>query len=80
MIVPTFTCPHCQKDSKPEVDMTGEIPVGTMVLCDCPESRAAWEAEHRATIERRKNAARGGMRSRSIIHAGRVPVPNKRYK
>lgn len=83
MIVPTFKCPYCEKDSKPEVDTTGEIPVGTLIMCDCPEARAAWEAKHRADMERRKNATRGSsVRSRSIVNVGRTPHPNgkQRYR
>lgn len=76
MIVPTYVCPYCDKESTPTVDTTGEMPVGMMVLCDCPEARAAWETQHRADIERRKNAARGSsVCSRSIIHVGRTPQP-----
>lgn len=57
------------------MDLSGEMPVGMMTMCDCPESRAAWETQHRAEIEARKNANRGTARSRSVIHAGRTPMP-----
>lgn len=81
MIVPTFKCPYCDKESTPRVDSTGEMPVGLMVMCDCPEARAAWETQHRADMERRKNALRGSsVRSRSIIHAGRTPHPMGKYR
>lgn len=81
MIVPSFTCPYCDSESKPTVDTTGEMPVGLMTMCDCPQSRAAWETQHRADIERRKNAARGtGVRSRSIVHVGRTPAPNGKLR
>lgn len=76
MIVPTYVCGYCGSESKPVVDSTGEMPVGTMILCDCPESRQAWETQHRAEMERRKAASRGtSIRSRSIVHVGRTPQP-----
>lgn len=76
MIVPTYICDYCGSESKPIIDSTGEMPVGTMILCDCKESRAAWEAQHRADMERRKAASRGSaIRSRSIVHVGRTPQP-----
>lgn len=83
MIVPTFTCPHCENEVKPTIDTTGEIPVGVLQLCDCPGARAAWEQQHRAAMEARKNALRGtAIRSRSIIHAGRTsqPTGKQRYR
>jgi phage terminase large subunit GpA-like protein len=77
-----YICPHCGNESKPKIDTTGEMPVGMLVMCDCPEARKAWEADHRAKMEARKNATRNAsVRSRSIIHAGRTPSPvGKRSK
>jgi len=82
MTVLEFQCPFCEKSMKPEINTTGEIPVGTLTLCDCPESRAAWETKHRAEMEARKNLNRGtAVRSRSIVHIGRVPgSTGKRYR
>lgn len=77
----SFKCPYCEKESTPTVDTTGEMPVGLLVMCDCPEARAAWETKHRADMEARKNAARGtNVRSRSIVHAGRTPQPMGKQK
>lgn len=81
-MIPTYTCPHCQEQISASVDFSGEMPTGMLQLCDCPQARTAWETEHRAAMERKKNASRGGVRSGSIIHVGRTPRPNSklRYK
>jgi len=79
--VPTFKCPYCEKENLAQMDLSGDMPTGVLQLCDCPEFRKAWEADHRAKMERRKQAQRGGIRSRSIIHVGRTPGPTgKIYK
>ena len=72
MIIPTFKCPYCDKESTPTMDMTGEMPVGMMVACDCSESRKAWETQHRAEVERRKNARRN-----SLTQVGRTTPAHK---
>lgn len=77
-VVPTFKCPYCAKETTSEVDFSGEMPTGTMQLCDCPQFRAVWEADHRAKMERKKIAQRSGARSSSIIHVGRTPMPTGR--
>jgi len=80
-MIPTYTCPHCEASITASVDFSSDMPTGMLQLCDCPQARAAWELEHRAAMERRKNASRGGVRSRSIITTGRTPRPGKlRYR
>ena len=50
---PAFTCEYCEKEMS--VDMaTPEL--GAVGACGCAESRSAWEAGHRAEMERRKRA------------------------
>lgn len=74
----SFTCPYCEKVQEPKIDMSGDMPVGTLVACDCMASRTAWETAHRASMERRKNAQRGSsVRSRSLVNVGRVPKEGK---
>ena len=73
MIIPSFKCPYCENEVKPTIDTTGVMPVGLLPLCDCPDARTAWETQHRAQMEQRKNAMRGGsVRSRSLVNVGRT--------
>lgn len=58
MYTPVFPCKFCGKEITAQI--SGDQ--GLLVLCDCKESREAWEREHRATIERRKKARRRGRR------------------
>lgn len=74
-----FKCPFCENEIAAQIDNTGPMPTGMLAMCDCPQARADWEQKHRAEIERRKQA-RAGMRSGSIIHAGRTPHPGTRRK
>jgi len=79
MISPVFKCPYCEKDIKPTIDFTGDMPVGMMPVCDCPESRQAWEAQHRAEVEARKNALRNGrIRASNLLTVGRTTPPKRR--
>lgn len=80
MIVPTYKCKFCEKETAASMDFSGDVPSGVLSLCDCQESRAAWEREHRAQIEQRKQALRNSANTRSIIHVGRTPHPTGRPK
>lgn len=71
--VPTFKCPYCAKETQAQIDFSGDTPTGMLSMCDCPEFRVAWEADHRAKIERQKVARRNATTSRSIVHVGRTP-------
>lgn len=55
-----FKCNYCGNEIKPELNFhqdTGER-TGIMAICDCAESRVAWETEHRMKMEARKRAQR----------------------
>lgn len=78
MIVPTYKCKFCDKETPATMDFSGDMPTGMLSICDCPESRATWEREHRAQVEQRKQALRNSSKNRSIIHVGRTPVPTGR--
>lgn len=81
MIIPTYKCNYCQKEIAAEMDFSGIMLSGTLSICDCKENRDAWEREHRARMEQRKQANRGSeIRSRSIVHVGRTPGPTGRKK
>lgn len=76
-----FKCPYCEKEQQPRIDTSQEIATGVLAICDCKESREAWEIQHRADMERKKNAQRGStLRSKSIVHAGRTPHPTGKYR
>ncbi len=81
MMVPTYKCRYCQKEIVAQMDFSGDIPSGTLPICDCKENRDAWERDHRALMELRKKANREtNVRSRSIVHVGRTPGPTGRKK
>lgn len=80
MIQPVFKCPYCDSDMKPNIDTTGVMPVGMMAMCDCLEARQAWETQHRAEVEARKNASRRGrVREANLLYLGRT-TPGKRRR
>lgn len=56
-----FVCKHCGEPMKSSFSFDGGNPTGMLQLCDCDGARKAWEAEHRATIEARKNARRASV-------------------
>lgn len=60
MKLPTFTCPFCETEHVGSISTEGEMPVGFLPQCDCPEFRADWEKKHRAEMERRKRKSRQG--------------------
>jgi|LakMenE01Jun11ns_1017448.scaffolds.fasta_scaffold9956643_5 hypothetical protein len=72
--LPAFKCQYCAKETKPQIDFSGEVPTGMLQLCDCSQARASWEAEHRARIERQKTLRRSTVHARSLVHTGRSPT------
>jgi len=50
--VPSFKCTHCGSVKASRV--SGDQ--GLFVPCGCDDAQKAWEQEHRASVERRKQA------------------------
>jgi hypothetical protein len=59
---PHLKCQYCDTITNAKLSagtVAGGLAHGFVSLCDCAESRQAWEKEHRARIERLKRAKRG---------------------
>lgn len=75
---PVYKCPYCETELTATIDTTGETPVGVLPVCTCPAAFAAWETEHRAAIERRKQRRRNERNNMPLHFAGRTTIPRRK--
>lgn len=58
---PYYVCPHCDQVVEAQVSLStthGGLQGGYQPMCGCKDSLKHWEQNHRAAMERRKQAAK----------------------